>query len=264
MSALIRAAWGYREFIISSVMNEFKSRFARSRLGTIWVVIQPMVQVTIFATVLSSVLAAKLQGVDNKFGYAAYLMSGICCWSLFAEILQRCTTVFIDNGSLLKKIQFPRIALPIISIISSSINNLALLCVVLVVLPMLGLYPTANYLWLPLLMALTIALATGLGLLLGTLNVFARDVGQFVSVVLQLWFWITPIVYPLNILPDAFKSMLDFNPVMPLVTGYHNVLVYGTAPSLSGLLSTSAVAVVLLLLAGFIFRRASAEMVDVL
>jgi len=136
--------------------------------------------------------------------------------------------------------------------------------VILAVLPMLGFYPTLDYLWLPVLMALTIALATGFGLLLGTLNVFARDVGQFVAVALQLWFWVTPIIYPLNILPPAFKSLLAFNPVMPLVTGYHNVLVYGTAPSLSGLVATSVVAAALLLLGAFVFRRASAEMVDVL
>ncbi|MGO4780319.1 ABC transporter permease, partial [Lysobacter sp. 2RAB21] len=115
-----------------SVVNEFKSRFSRSTFGALWIILQPLAQVIIFATILSNVLAARLEGVDNKYAYAIYLISGILCWSLFAEIVQRCQNVFIDNTSLLKKMQFPRIALPVIAIGSSMVNNIALLCVVMV------------------------------------------------------------------------------------------------------------------------------------
>jgi len=204
-----------------------------------------------------------LPGIENKYAYAAYLMSGILCWSLFVEIVQRCLTVFIDNGSLLKKIQFPRIALPMIVIGTASIANLALLVVMMVIFPLLGIFPSQHYLWLPVLMALTIALSTGIGLLLGTLNVFARDVGYVMTVVLQFWFWVTPIVYPVTIVPDAFKATLTFNPVVPLVAGYQNVLVYGLPPP-SGLVGVGITSLVLLALALLVFRRASSELVDVL
>lgn len=263
MSDLFKAAWRYRGFITTSVANEFRSKLVRSRLGTAWLVLQPLAQVLIFATVLSNVLAARLQGVDSKYAYATYLMSGILCWSLFVEIVQRSLTVFIDNAPLLKKMQFPRIALPMIVVGSAAINNLLLLGVMLLILPILGVFPDVHYLWLPVLMVLTIALATGIGLLLGTLNVFARDVGQVVAVVLQFWFWVTPIVYPVTIVPDAFKATLVLNPVMPLVMGYHNVFVYGTSPP-PELLSTAVVAIVVLAAGLWIFRRASSEMVDVL
>jgi len=263
MSALAKAAWRYRGFIISSIANDFKSRLSRSRFGTIWVVLQPLAQVLIYSTVLSSVLSARLEGVDNKYAFPAYLMSGILCWSLFAEIVQRSLTVFIDYGSLLKKVQFPRIALPLVVIGTAVVNSLALLGVMLLIFPLLGLYPNVYMLWLPVLMLLTISLAAGLGLLLGTLNVFARDVGQVVTVVLQFWFWVTPIVYPLSIVPEAFRNSLVFNPVVPLVAGYQNVLVYGTAPPLS-LWTTALAAAVILLVALVVFRRASSEMVHVL
>lgn len=263
MPELLKAAWRYRGFITTSVANEFRSKLVRSRLGTAWLVLQPLAQVLIFATVLSNVLAARLQGVDNKYAYAVYLMSGILCWSLFVEIVQRSLTVFIDNASLLKKMQFPRIALPLVIVGSASINNLLLLGVMLLILPLMGIFPDIHYLWLPVLMLLTIALATGIGLLLGTLNVFARDVGQVIAVVLQFWFWVTPIVYPITIVPEAFKATLVFNPVMPLVMGYHNVFVYGKSPP-PELLNTAIVAVVVLGAALWVFRRASSEMVDVL
>src|SRR5688572_15195384 len=137
MSELAKAAWRYRGFVTTSVANEFKSRLTRSKIGTAWVVLQPLAQVLIFATILSNVLAARLQGVDNKYAYAVYLMSGILCWSLFVEIVQRCLTVFIDNASLLKKMQFPRIALPLVIVGSAAINNLALFGVMMLILPLL-------------------------------------------------------------------------------------------------------------------------------
>lgn len=263
MSQLLSAAWRYRSFVGSSVANEFKARLKRSRLGTAWVVLQPLAQVFIYATVLSNVLAAKLQGVNNKYAYAAYLVAGSACWSLFVEIVQRCLTVFIDFTSLLKKIQFPRITLPMIVIGTASVNNLALMIVVLLILPILGFYPSWNLLWLPVLMLLTIALATGFGLFLGTLNVFLRDVGQVIPIVLQFWFWLTPIVYPASIIPQGLRQFMVLNPVIPLVTGYQNVLVYGTPPS-SGLLWVGIISAVLLAVSMLLFRRASGEMVDVL
>src|SRR5215831_5893716 len=111
IAVMMRAAWQYRGFIASSVINDFKSRLSRARFGVAWVVLQPLAQVIIFATILSNVLGTTLQGIPGKYGYVGYLMAGTACWSLFADIVQRCMTVFIDNGSLLKKIQFPRITL---------------------------------------------------------------------------------------------------------------------------------------------------------
>lgn len=260
---LLRAAWRYRGFVMSSIVNDFRSRLARSRLGTAWIVLQPLAQALIFATILSGVLASRLQGVDNKYAYAVYLLSGILCWNLFAEIVTRCLSVFIENASLLKKMQFPRISLPLIVVGSALVNNLALLAVLLLLLPILGFVPTLHWFWLPVLIALTVALATGIGLLLGTLNVFARDIGQVMAVVLQFWFWITPIVYPMNVLPNAFKTSLTFNPMAPLVMAYHNIIVYQRSPG-AELWVPALAAALFLSLAFVVFRRASAEMVDVL
>jgi len=261
--AAIAGAWRYRGFIISSVVNDFKARLSRTKFGAAWIVLQPLANVLIFASILSNVLAARLPGNQSKYGYVVYLMAGMACWSLFTEIVQRCVTVFIDNGTLLKKIQFPRIALPAVVIGIASVNNFVYLTVVLLLLPILAVYPGVHYLWLPLLMVMTVGLAAGIGLFLGTLNVFARDIGQVVSVVLQFWFWMTPIVYPAAIVPEPFKSTLALNPVLPLVVGYQNVLLFKTPPP-TRLIWLGMLVVLLLAGAFFIFRRASSEMVDML
>lgn len=263
LTTLGAAAWRYRGFIRGAITNEFRARLARSRFGTAWLVLQPLAQALIFATVLSSVLAARLPGVQSPHAYTVYLMSGILAWNLFSEIIQRCTTVFIDNAGLMKKMQFPRIALPLISIGSAAVTSIALLLVMIVVFPFLGFGPNVHWLWLPLLLALVAGFAAGLGLILGTLNVFVRDVGQVVAIVLQFWFWITPVVYPASIVPDAFKATLRFNPMAQLVAGFHDVVVYARAPSID-LVWIAVISFGLLLAALGMFRRASVELVDTL
>lgn len=106
MLELFKSLWSYRGFVFSSIRNEFSARFARSRLGGLWMIINPLAQVAIYALVLSNVLAAKLPGIDNKYAYALYLMAGMLAWSLFSEIIGRCLTLFIDQGNLMKKCDF--------------------------------------------------------------------------------------------------------------------------------------------------------------
>lgn len=113
MSSMLRSLWQYRHFVLSSIRNEPKSRFARSKLGGMWVIINPLSQVLIYALILSNVLAAKIPGIENKYSYAIYLMAGLLTWSLFSEIINRYFNLFIEQGNLMKKMSFPRITLPL-------------------------------------------------------------------------------------------------------------------------------------------------------
>ena len=113
-------------------------------------------------------------------------------------------------------------------------------------------------------MLLTASLALGFGLILGVLNVFIRDVGQFVTIVLQFWFWLTPIVYPLVIVPDEYRYLLEYNPLFPIVNAYQNILVYGQSPDVVSLLPAVLLALCLLVAGLLLFRKASPEMTDAL
>lgn len=264
MFALLSSLWRYRGFVFSSIRNEFATRFARSRLGGLWMIIHPLAQVAIYALILSNVLAAKLPGIDNKYAYAIYLMAGMLAWSLFAEIVGRCLTLFIEQGNLMKKMMFPRITLPCIVVGSCALNNLVLFLAMLGVFGLLGHSPTLTMLWLLPLTLSVMALAIGIGLILGVLNVFVRDIGQVVPIVLQVLFWFTPIVYPLSIIPEELKGTIAMNPMYPIVTAYHDILVYDTAPQLEQVAVIAVVAIGLMLLGLFMFRRAAPEMVDAL
>ncbi|WP_368562542.1 ABC transporter permease [Pseudoxanthomonas sp. UTMC 1351] len=264
MKDLFRAIFNYRLFVLSSIKNDLRIRFLRSKLGTLWIVIHPLMQVLIFAIILSEVLSAKLPGIDNKYAYALYLMAGTLCWTLFSETISKCLTLFIDNGNLMKKMAFPRICLALIAAGTMLVNNLLLLAAVLLVFAVLGHFPGHHFVWLPALMLVTLMLGMGVGLLLGTMNVFMRDIGQVVPVVLQAMFWLTPVVYNINILPENLQSWFKYNPMYPLVTSYQNVLVFGKAPLWLDVVVLAAVSMVILLVALVVFRRASPEMVDVL
>lgn len=264
MLQMFLGLWRYRGFVLSSIRNDFSSRFARSRLGGLWMIINPLAQVAIYALILSNVLAAKLPGVDRQYAYALYLMAGMLGWSLFSETITRCLTLFVDQGNLMKKMSFPRITLPFIAIGCSLLNYLLLLGALLVVFAFFGKYPDLIMLWLIPLTLAVVALGFGIGLILGVLNVFVRDVGQVVPILLQVWFWFTPIVYPVNIVPSYIVDFVKANPFYALASSYHQILVYDTAPDLSFLWPTLLISAVLLALGLVMFRRSAPEMVDVL
>ncbi len=264
MKDLFKAIWAYRNFIVTSIRNDLRARFVRSKLGTLWMILQPLAQCAIYALVLSKVLAAKLPHVDSPYAYPIYLMSGIVAWTLFNELVSRSLTMFVDSGNIMKKIMFPRICLPIVTTGSALVNNALLIMTTLVVFAALGHWPSSGLLWLPVLLLVNIAFGMALGMMLGIFNVFVRDVAQVVTVVLQLWFWLTPVVYMVDIVPRAALPYFQSNPLYPIISGYQDVLLHGRAPELQGLAIVGAASLVLLGLSLFLFRRASADMVDVL
>ncbi|WP_172124356.1 MULTISPECIES: ABC transporter permease [unclassified Devosia] len=264
MAGLFQAALNYRYFIWSAIRLDFRARVARSGLGVLWIVLSPLSQVAIYAFVLSALMSSRLPGIDNRFAYSIYLMAGFSAWFLFTEILNRSLTIFIDNANALKKIAFPRIVLPLITLGAALVNNLIFFVLVLAAYALLGHNPGWALLWFPVLTVLTAALGLGLGLTLGVLNVFIRDVAQAVGILLQFGFWMTPIVYIIDIIPESYRFILMFNPMFWVVDGYHRVLVYGQAPNLLSLACLAVLAVGLMALAMTLFRRSSGEMVDVL
>lgn len=261
---MIRASWRYRYFILSSIKNDLRTRFIRSKLGALWMIIHPLTQVLIFAMILSHILASKLPGIDSPYAYALYLMAGTLGWSLFNETVTKCLTLFIDSGNLMKKMAFPRICLPMIAGGTMLVTNLLLMVAIFGVFAALGHFPDVQALWLPVLILITLLLSLGVGLILGVLNVFMRDIGQVVPVILQITFWLTPIVYNINMFPESKQVWFHFNPLYPLIASYQNILVFGHPPVWHGLGVLVVASVVLLGIALMIFRKASPEMVDAL
>ncbi|MGE3979439.1 MAG: ABC transporter permease [Nitrospira sp.] len=261
---MLRSLWDYRFFVLTSVWNDFYVRFVRSKLGGAWLVLHPLSQVMIYAFILSNLLASRIPGVSGIYGYAVYLMAGLLAWNLFSEVMDRCLKVFVKNANIIKKVSFPRITLPIIEIGSAILNNIVLLSVMIVIFAFLGHKVSWSILSLFLLIPIVAVLAAGIGVTLGILNVFIRDIEQVVPIILQITFWFTPIVYPAASIPEKYLSWLEISPIFQLVTAYHEVIVYHRFPSVEVLAGIGVLAALLCGFALFLFRRATADMVDVL
>ena len=262
--SIISELYRYRSFIISSIKNDLINRFSRSKLGGLWVILNPLSQVAIYALILSNVLSAKLPGIDNKYAYSIYLMAGLLAWNLFNEIILRSLNMFIEYGNLMKKMQFPRATIPIILLGSNLVNNILLFIAMLVIFLILGHSFSWNVLWLIPFVILLLLFSIGIGLILGVINVFIRDVGQVVPIILQILFWFTPIVYPVTIIPEKYRYLLDFNPISYFTRTYQSILSYNQPPDLSVLAIISVLTFIIVLLGVFLFRRSRAEIVDVL
>lgn len=260
----LREIFAYRFFILNSIKSEFKVKFARSTLGFFWMILHPIAQVAIYALVLSTVLQAKLQGVSSHYAYALYLMAGMLSWTLFSDIVSKSLNIFVENANLLKKVSFPKITLPLITVGSAFVSNLLLFISIIIIFTLMGHFITLHILWLPLLFIIVLLFSMGLGLILGILNVFIRDISQIIPILLQFWFWLTPIVYAIDMLPSNYKIFFMLNPMTAIVKAYQDIFVYAKAPDLQMLIYPAALSIFLIFIALYMYIKANEEMADVL
>jgi len=262
MLTLLRPVWHYRAFVLGSVKREFQSKYRNSLLGAAWIVLQPLAMILVYTLIFTQVMQAKLPGVGGTFAYSIYLCAGILTWGLFAEISTRSQNMFLDHANLLKKISFPRLCLPVTVVANALLNFGIVFGLFTLFLLLTGNFPGWAMLALLPLLALLVAFAAGLGMVLGVLNVFFRDVGQFFGVLITFWFWLTPIVYPLAILPAEAQALMAYNPLAAYMAAVQGVLVQGLWPHWGSLAYLALLSAALCLLGLRLFRRRAGEMVD--
>jgi len=259
---MLKALWHYRGFILGSVKREFQARYRNSLLGAAWTVINPLAMIAVYTLVFSQVMRSKLPGIDNQFAYSIYLCSGILTWGFFSEIVSRLLNTFLENANLLKKISFPRLCLPVIVVMTASINFAIIFGLFSIFLIALNSFPGTVFLAVIPVLVLQVLFSVGLGVSLGVLNVFFRDVGQLFGVVLQFWFWLTPVVYPLDILPQSIQRFIKFNPMTNLINAYHDILVLQQWPDWGSLLPVAVLALLFCIWGMRLFRKHAGELVD--
>lgn len=259
---LLRGIVAYRGFILGSVKREFQLKYRNSLLGAAWTVFNPLAQILVYTLIFSQVMQARMPGVDSAYGYGIYLCAGIFAWGLFAEIIGRCQTMFLDNGNLIKKLNFPRICLPAIVVLSALLNFAIVFALFAGFLVLDGSFPGWTFLAVVPVLLVQVSFALGLGLVVGILNVFFRDIGQFFAIALQFWFWLTPIVYPLDILGERVRALIAWNPLAPVIAAWQRILVAGQWPHWETLVWPAALGLALCLLGWRLFRRRAGEMVD--
>lgn len=231
-------------------------------LGAAWAVLNPLSLIIVYTVVFSEIMRARLPGQTSAHAYSIYLCAGLLSWNLFAEIVTRSMQMFIDQAHLLKKVHFSRACLPVVVVINGLIQYAIVFSLFLLFAlmmqgppgwPLVGLLPA---------LATLILFGAGLGLTLGVLNVFFRDVAQFFGVALQFWFWMTPVVYPPSIVPEALEPWLWINPMYGVLRAFQDVMVQHQWPDWALLAPAAGTGLALAALGAYLFRRHAGEMAD--
>ena len=259
---LMRSVWCYRGFIAGSVKREFQVRYCHSLLGAAWTVLNPLAMIVVYTMVFSQLMHARLPHVDKPFAYGIYLCAGLLTWGFFTDVVSRMQVVFLDNGNVIKKLRFPRLCLPLISVLNAGLSFCIIFSLFLGFLLLSGNFPGWVVIGVLPVLVVQIVFSVGLGIILGVLNVFFRDIAQLFGIVLQFWFWFTPIVYTVSTLPAGVQAWVKWNPMLPLIVAYQDIFVSGVWPHWFSLWPVAVSSIVLCWLGMRLFRKHAGDMVD--
>jgi lipopolysaccharide transport system permease protein len=252
--------WLHRELALFLAWRDVAIRYKQTALGVLWVVLQPALS-TVILTVIFGVLVRVPSG---DAPYALFLLSGLLPWTFFASALTRGGASVLSNASLISKVYFPRVVIPISSLLSSLFDFGIVGLVTLLVLLVHGTPLTSSLLALPALAVLMFLLGLGVGLWLSSLNVQYRDVGYLLPFLAQVWFYATPVIYPSDLFPDKWRWVLAMNPMSGVVEGFRWALLGAAWPGWGMLAASTSIGVVLVVSGAAAFRRMERRFADVI
>jgi lipopolysaccharide transport system permease protein len=251
-------------FILELTKRDFSERFAGSVLGSVWALIWPLVNLSIYIIIFGQLMGARLPGNSSHYSYGVYLTAGLVPWTAFAATISRSTCVFIDKRHLISKIRLSLPSLLLYVSLSESITFLVSYAFFFAFLILSGYGLNTNMVLLPFIYYLQQIFAFGFGLLFATLTVFIRDLREIVGIILQLWFWFTPIVYVREILPEFVRKILVFNPAYIFIESYQRIFIFNDIPSVKSLLLLALLTHLMLCLAYLTFRFLEKDVRDFL
>ncbi len=246
--------WNYRELLYFLVWRDLKVRYKQTALGVAWIVLQPLLSTVIFTLIFGVLLGAPSEGAP----YALFALAALVPWQYFSGSLSRVGTSLVNSAHLITKVYFPRLIIPLSGVLSMLVD-FAIGFGVLVVLVVAYRVPlTPNVLWLPAFLLLAMATALGFGLWLSALNVRYRDVNYLIPFLLQIWMYVTPVVYGSTLIPERYRFLLALNPMTGVVEGFRWSLLSGSSSAFTApgpLTAVSAAISLLVLVSGLAFFR---------
>jgi lipopolysaccharide transport system permease protein len=259
ISLKLKDLWEYRELFYFLTWRDIKVRYKQTVLGAAWAIIQPFFTMVVFSLFFGKLAKVPSDGIPYPiFAYAALVP-----WTFFANGLSQSSNSMVENANLIKKVYFPRMVVPISSVISGVVDFVLAFLVLLGMMFFYGIFPTKNIIWLPLLLVMAFVTALGVGLWFSALNVQFRDVRYTVPFLTQFWLFATPIAYPSSLLSEPWRTLYGINPMVGVVEGFRWALL-GTETAPGPIIVVSALVALALLGGGaFYFRRMEKSFADV-
>jgi ABC-type polysaccharide/polyol phosphate export permease len=245
----------YRDLVGALVSRDLKVRYRRSAIGFLWTMLQPLLMMLVLRTVFSTLFQAK--SVEVPTNYEIYALAGILFWNFFSQSIVASMNSLRGNAQLLQKLPVPKAVFPLATVLSGLVN------LVFALLPLLVLLIVSDHpikpalLFLPVAIFIVALFTLGAGLLLSPLAVFFSDVVELIGVLLTLMFYLTPVIYPKDIVPESFRWVVRYNPIRSILEVFRDPIYQGEIPPLSHLTVSVVIALLLLALGAWVFRRSS-------
>ncbi|MCL4475993.1 MAG: ABC transporter permease [Nitrospirae bacterium] len=259
ISLKLKELWEYRELLYFLIWRDIKVRYKQTVLGAAWAIIQPFFTMVVFSLFLGKLAKMPSDGIP----YPIFVYAALVPWTFFANGLSKASNSLVSNSNLIKKVYFPRLSIPISSVLSGVIDFVLAFIVLIGMMIYYGLIPTANVLWLPFLLALSFIISLGVSFWLSAMNVQFRDVQYLIPFLTQFWLFATPIAYPSSLLSDPWRTLYGINPMVGVVEGFRWALL-GTNTAPGPIIIVSLIVSLSLLVSGALyFRRIEKTFADV-
>jgi lipopolysaccharide transport system permease protein len=246
----LAAVWEFREILYFLVWRDVKVRYKQTIIGVVWAVLQPVMTMMIFTVIFGNFAKMPSDGLP----YSVFSYTAILPWNYFSQAISRGGHSLVGEANLIMKVYFPRLIIPLASVVVPLIDFFVSFLVLLVMIGYFGIAPSWNVLYLPVFLLLALMTALAAGLWLSPLNVRYRDVGHTIPFLIQFWFFASPVVYPVSLVPEKWRLLYSLNPMAGVIEGFRWALLGQQSPAFD-VIAVSAVVVVALLLGGIVFFK---------
>ena len=264
VGGLFTSLWSYRHYILAGALRELKQRYAGSGMGILWHVVTPLTQIAVYFVVFSRFMGGQAGGTYSPEAYALFLCAGILPWFVFAECVGKGTTALLGNEGYLKKLAIPEVVFVAQTVATAGLTLCLYAAALFALAATTGVAPRAAWVLIPLVLLLFLGLGFGFALILGTITVFFRDVTQIVGIVLQFWFWLTPIIYHETSLGPRLTEVMRWNPPTAYIVAVRRLLLDGVLPTAGDWLWMVGLAVFLTAVGASMLQRLSSDLRDAL
>ena len=258
-SLKLHEVWAYRELLYFLVWRDVKVHYKQTAIGVGWTILQPLLTMVVFTMIFGHFAKVPSDGVPYPvFTYAALLP-----WNLFSGGLNRCTLSLVGSANLITKIYFPRLIVPVSSVISGTIDFAISFVFLLGIMLWYHVVPSWGALALPIFFLLAVVTALAVGLWLSAINVRYRDVGQAIPFLIQVWTFLSPVAYPVSLVPEKWRLLYSLNPMVGVIEGFRWALLGKESPDFLAIAISSVVVLVALMGGLFYFKRVERTFADV-
>lgn len=253
--------WRFRELLYFLTWRDVKIRYKQTVLGAAWALLQPFATMVVF-----SVFFGRLAGLESRTGgvpYPIYVYAGLLAWTFFANAITASSNSLVGSSNLISKVYFPRLIIPLAAVGAGLVDFLVSSLLLLAMMVYYQIAPTMQLLWVPLFLIGTVLTATGVGMLLSALTVSYRDFRYVVPFMVQLWLFISPVIYPVTIVPEKWRWVLALNPMTGFIGGFRAAFL-GQSMEWSHIVASGVIAALLFLLGAIYFRSVERRFADII